>query len=369
MKVVVAPDAFKGSLTAVEAAAALAEGLRAALPDAEVLEVPVADGGEGTVATLVAATGGTLERATVTGPLGEPVEAEWGVLGDGVTAVIEMAQASGLTLVPPERRDPTRTTTRGTGELIRLAVERGCQRVLVGLGGSATCDGGAGMAQALGARLLDARGNELGPGGGALLGLERIVGELPQVSVVAACDVDNPLTGPQGAAAVYGPQKGATPEQVALLERALARFAEVVRRDLRVEVETVPGAGAAGGLGAGLLAFLDASLQPGAALVLEAVGFEERIAGAELVVTGEGRLDAQTLHAKAPHGVLLMAQVAGVRAVAVGGQLDPTAADGLRAAGFTELYEASQGLPLEQAVAEAARLLREVGQRIGEELS
>ena len=326
MKVVVAPDSFKECLSAEAVARAIGRGVRAAAPDAEVVEVPMADGGEGTVRALVAATGGTLHRATVTGPLGEPVEAEFGLLGDRATAVIEMAAASGLPLVPPSRRDPTRTTTRGTGELIGAALDLGASRLIIGIGGSATVDGGAGMAQALGARLLDGSGRDIGPGGGELSRLARldVSGLDPRLANVAcevACDVDNPLLGPNGAARVYAPQKGATPEAVAVLEANLARFADVVERDLGVSVRDVPGAGAAGGLGAGLMAFLGARLRPGVRIVIEATGLRDRLRGADLAIVGEGKLDAQTAHGKVPVGVAEVAAEAGVPVVAIAGSL------------------------------------------------
>lgn len=328
LKVVIAPDSFKECLPAEGVAQAMARGVRAAAPDAECVLVPMADGGEGTVRALIAATGGTLRQAVVTGPLGEPVEAEFGLLGDGNTAVIEMAAASGLPLVPPERRDPTKTTTYGTGELILAALELGVSRLIIGIGGSATVDGGAGMAQALGARLLDAAGKPIGRGGGELARLAAIdVSDmdprLKSLRCTVACDVTNPLVGPRGAAAVYGPQKGATPEMVRLLDANLRRFAEVVRRDLGVDVAEAPGAGAAGGLGAGLMAFLKARLRPGVELVIEAVGLEEKLRGADLVLVGEGMMDEQSAYGKVPVGVARLARSLGVPAVAIVGSLGP----------------------------------------------
>jgi len=370
-RVVVAPNGFKGCLSAAEAARALGEGLAAGLPGWAVDEVPVADGGEGTVAALVAATGGALRTARVTGPLGEPVEASYGLLGgDGPrTAVIEMATASGLPLVPPGARDPLGATTFGTGELLRRAVEvDGCRRLVVGVGGSATTDGGAGAAQALGLRLLDATGRELGRGGAALADLDRVEGRagvLAGVEVVVACDVDNPLCGPEGAAAVYGPQKGATPADVARLDAGLARLAEVVERDLGVAVAARPGAGAAGGLAAGLVAFAGARLERGVALVLEAVGLDERLRGADFVVTGEGTLDLQTRRDKAPIGVLRAAQAAGVPCVAVAGGLGEESY-GLHEDGFAAILGATPGpMTLEEAIAAAPRLLRRTGEELG----
>ncbi len=368
MKIVVAPQALKGSLDAPEVGRAIAAGIAAALPEAEVLIVPVADGGEGTVRTLTAATGGQLIAATVSGPLGDPVRALFGMLGvphgrtDARVAVIEMAAASGLPLVSPERRDPRVTTTFGTGELIRAALDAGCEQILVGIGGSATNDGGAGMAQALGARLLDATGSELPPGGGALARLERVDvstldPRLKRVRVRVACDVSNPLCGPEGASAVYGPQKGASPSMVADLDAALARYAAVLRRDLGVDVADIPGAGAAGGLGAGLLAFADAELVPGARLVLEALNFAAAVRGAELVVTAEGRLDRQTAYGKAVGAVAEAAQQAGARVVALVGSL---AADDqtLAALGIDVAVPLPDGpLTLDESMARAAELV------------
>lgn len=326
MRIVIAPDSYKGSMTAAEVAAAMARGVRRLLPDAELDLVPMADGGEGTVQALVDATGGRLITAAVTGPLGEPVAATFGLLGDGQTAVIEMAQASGLPLVPPERRNPLLTTTYGTGQLICQALDQGARRLIIGIGGSATNDGGVGMAQALGARFLDASGQELPPGGGALAGLDRIDlsgldPRLPSTTITVACDVDNPLTGERGASAVFGPQKGATPEMVQLLDANLAHLAAIIRRDLGKEVEDAPGAGAAGGLGGGLLAFLGAQLRRGVEIVVEAVGLTERCAGASLCLTGEGGTDFQTVRGKTPMGVAQAAKVHGVPVVCISGGL------------------------------------------------
>ena len=275
MRILIAPDSFKGSLSALAAAEAMARGVRTVFPQAEVLAVPIADGGEGTVEALVAATGGTLRRSVVSGPLLEPVVALWGILGDGITAVIEMAAASGLPLVPLDQRDPRFTHTLGTGELIKAALDAGLSKLIIGLGGSASNDGGAGMARALGARFLDAQGRELAHGGSALAHLARIDLQhldprLATVEILVACDVDNPLTGPRGASAIYGPQKGAGPDQVVELDAALDRFQRVASQATGRQVATLAGAGAAGGLGAGLLFFSSARLRPGVEIVLEA---------------------------------------------------------------------------------------------------
>jgi glycerate kinase len=329
VRVLVTPDKFKGTLTAVQAAEAIAGGWVRAVPTAEVEQIPMADGGEGTLDALVSAMGGERHRARVTGPLGDPVDAEYATavaLGESI-AVVEMARASGLGLISESRRDPTRTTTRGTGELILEACRRGTRRVLVCIGGSATNDAGAGMAQAVGIRLLDGSGRDLRPGGAALPDLVRIdmSGLDPAVAAatfVVATDVDNPLVGPQGASAVYGPQKGASPEDVALLDRALGHFAAVVYRDLGVDVRSLPGAGAAGGLGAGLIAFLGARLRPGVEVVMESLRLPQRLEGADVVVTGEGRFDQQSLRGKVPAGVLRVAAEARVKAIVLCGQAD-----------------------------------------------
>ncbi|MCX7642652.1 MAG: glycerate kinase [Armatimonadetes bacterium] len=326
MRLVIAPDSFKGSASAKEVAQAIADGLKVAFSGAEFDLVPMADGGEGTVEALVAATGGKTIAKRVTGPLGELVDAFFGILGDGETAAIEMAAAAGLHLVPPEKRNPLVTTTYGVGELIKAALDSGCKRVIVGIGGSATNDGGAGMAQALGAKLLDENGNEIGFGGGELGKLARIDistldSRLKETEILVACDVTNPLTGPNGASAVYGPQKGATPEMVKLLDENLRHYAEIIRRDLGVEVEHVPGAGAAGGLGAGLMAFCQARLKRGVEIVVQAVGLEERVQKADLVITGEGKIDFQTGFGKVPYGVAQVAKRYNKPVIAIAGQL------------------------------------------------
>ena len=295
------------------------------MPGADVLVLPLADGGPGTVAAIVAAAGGSTRTTNVTGPLGAKVSAEWGLLKDG-TAVIEMAAAAGLLLVDERERDPRIATTYGVGELIRAALDAGCQRMIVGLGGSATNDGGAGMAQALGVRLLDAQGQELPPGGAALARLDRIdvSGMDARVSaceVLGATDVRNPLCGPEGASIVYGPQKGASPEVARELDEALRHYADVIVSDLGIPVAGVPGAGAAGGLGAGLIAFLGATIRPGIDVIAEAVGLAERIRGADLVLTGEGRLDGQTAFGKTVAGVARIAGVEGVPVIVVPGAL------------------------------------------------
>jgi glycerate 2-kinase len=328
MKIILAPDSYKGSLTALEVCQAMAVGIKRLIPGAEIVMVPMADGGEGTVRSLIDTTGGRIITKTVTGPIGDKVESFFGVLGDGRTAVIEMAAASGLPLVPVEKRDPRITTTYGTGELILTALEMGFTKIIVGVGGSATNDGGAGMAQALGYRFLNKEGHQLSLGGITLLELARIDCQnrnplLERVQVEVACDVTNPLTGPSGASLVYGPQKGATPEMSADLDRALHNFALIVERDLGVSVLNLPGSGSAGGLGAGLIAFLNAQLRPGVKIIVEAVGLTEKLKGADLVLTGEGRIDGQTINGKTPIGVARAAKDIGLPVLAVAGGLGP----------------------------------------------
>jgi len=369
VRVLVAPDKFKGTLTAPQAARAIAAGFRRAIPDADIQSVPMADGGEGTLDTLVVALGGERHRRTVSGPLGDPVEAEFAVVDspDGPLGVVEMARASGLSLIAEARRDPKRTSTRGTGDLIAAAAATGVARILVCIGGSATNDAGAGMAQVLGIRLLDEGGGDLPPGGAALRALARIdtsglAGSVRRIHFVVATDVDNPLVGPNGASAVYGPQKGASPEDVAELDEALRHFAAVVHRDLGIDLREVPGAGAAGGLGGGLVAFLGARLRPGVDVVMEAVHVQERLEGIDVAVTGEGRFDEQSLHGKVPAGILRASAEMRVPAVVLCGEAVISPA-GVRVASLVERFgrEAAidhAGQSLEQLAAEVAAELR-----------
>jgi glycerate 2-kinase len=363
VRVVVAPNAFKGSLTASEAAHAMALGVRDVFPEAAVIEVPVADGGDGTVDALLSAHRGTYLTAAVDGPLGDPVQATYGLIERGLTGVVELATASGLTLIPAERRDPRKTSTYGFGQLLQAARISGASKIIAGIGGSATNDGGAGMAQALGYRLLDSAGAELPRGGAALARLERIdpSGFDPawrSVSVMVACDVTNPLTGPEGASAVYGPQKGADEAAVRELDAALAHFAEVIEHDLGKRVADVPGAGAAGGAGAGLLAFLDASLVPGAPLVVTASGFDEKLQGADLVITGEGRVDSQTAYGKAPGEVAKRAQAARIPVLLIAGSKAP-GWEALSDLGVTAVVTLDEeGDNLQQLMGDAGEMLR-----------
>jgi len=331
VKIVVASDSFKGSLSAAQVAAAIAESIRSLHPQWETVQAPVADGGEGTVDAVLTAMPGRRISVTVKSPLLTDVAAEFAVLHDGRTAVIEMAQASGLTLVPESQRNPLLTTTFGTGQLVMRAIEEGCTRIFIGIGGSATVDGGGGMATALGVRLLDAEGKEIPFGGGNLSHLQKIdlSGriDISGVRVTALSDVTNPLLGENGAARVFAPQKGATPEMVELLERNLAHLAQVIKRNIGVDVAEVPGAGAAGGLGAGILAFLNGDIESGIAAIIDLVALREKIRGADLVITGEGKLDQQTARGKAPVGVAEVASELGVPAIAICGSFGEGAAE------------------------------------------
>ncbi|MCE3552789.1 glycerate kinase [Pseudonocardia sp. RS11V-5] len=367
MRIVVAPDKFKGSLTAAEVAARVAAGIAAVDPGATVVQVPVADGGDGTVAAALAA-GYQRVPVRAAGPLGEPVDTAFALHGD--VAVVEMADVSGLRLLLPDRLAPRQAGSAGTGEVVRAALEAGARTVILGIGGSASTDGGAGLVQALGARLLDAAGADLPPGGAALEALDRIdlSGLHPGVRdarFVVACDVDNPLLGPTGAAAVYGPQKGADDADVAHLDTALARWADVVDAAIdRKGLRDVAGAGAAGGVGYAALALLDADLRPGIELVLDLVGFAERLRGADLVITGEGSLDEQTLSGKAPAGVAAAAAAAGVPVVTVSGRVTLTA-EQLRDAGVGRAYALTDLEPdVRRCLAEAGPLLEQLATRL-----
>ena len=369
MRIVIAPQSLKGSLTAAEAGDAIVQGVLVAYPECEVEVVPVADGGEGTVQALVDATGGGIVLQSVTGPLGEPVRAFYGVLGDGSTAVIEMAACAGLPLVPLEQRDPCITTTYGVGELITAALDRGCRHFIIGIGGSATNDGGAGMIQALGGSLLDEHETELARGGSILaklahISLKGVDARLQECVVEVACDVTNPLCGPTGASAVYGPQKGATPEMVAELDAALAHYATIIERDLGCSVKDLPGAGAAGGLGAGLIAFLHATLRPGAEIVLDAVRLEDRIQDADLIITAEGQIDEQTAYGKTIGAVATLAKRYNVPVLAMAGSLGE-GYQGVYGLGVDAIASLVPGpVTLQYAMENAAMLLSDATERV-----
>jgi glycerate kinase len=369
MRILVAPDSFKGSLSAVQAAAAMARGIGTVFLDAEVIQVPIADGGEGTVEALVKATGGRVLHTVVRGPMGEPVQAAWGISGSGTTAYIEMAAASGLLRVPEGKRDPRLASSFGTGELMRAALDAGLRKVVLGIGGSATNDGGAGMARALGVRFLDARGQELPEGGAALTHLARVDlsgldPRLAEASILVACDVDSPLCGPRGASVIYGPQKGAMPLMVKELDEALRHYGNLVAGATGRDMAAQPGAGAAGGLGAGLLFFTSAVLRPGISVVLETVGFEALLRGVDLVFTGEGHTDAQTAMGKAPMGVAEAAQRCGVPVVCLSGGLGQGAED-LLDHGMGALASVPPGpMDLPTCMVEAADLLEAAAVRV-----
>ncbi|BCL80146.1 glycerate kinase [Ktedonobacteria bacterium brp13] len=370
MHILIAPQALKGSLTAAQAGEAIAQGVRAVFPEAQITIVPIADGGEGTVQALVDATHGQIVKYTVTGPLGSPVTAFYGQLAteDRRTAVIEMAACSGLPLVPEGQRDPRITTTRGVGELIRAALDQGCQHFILGIGGSATNDGGAGMAQALGASLLDAAGQELPPGGAALarlakIDISKLDPRLHACSFAIASDVTNPLCGPEGASAIYGPQKGASPAMIIALDAALRNYAERLKHDLGRDVATIAGAGAAGGLGAGMLAFLHAQLRPGAQIVLEAVHFDAQLAHADLLITAEGQIDEQTAYGKSVGAVASAAKQRNIPVIALAGGLSEHYHDVYKLGIAAISVLPSRPMSLVYAMEQAASLTRDSTER------
>ena len=369
MKVVIAPDSYKGCLSALEVAKAMERGVLSVFPSTEVRKIPIADGGEGTVAALVTATNGQLRQTEVTDPLGNKIIAHWGVLGDGRTAVIEMAAASGLPLVPKERRDPRFTTTFGTGELIQAALAEGLPKIIIGIGGSATNDGGTGMARALGVLFLDAAGHEVAAGGGSLaeicqIDTSALDHRLKNTEIVVACDVDNPLCGTRGASAVFGPQKGATPEMVQQLDAGLAKYASCARLATGRDVAEKAGAGAAGGLGAGLMFFTPAQLKPGVEIVLDAVGFSDIVRDADFVITGEGRTDFQTAFGKAPVGVAKVAKTHGVPVFCISGGLGEGADDVLAQGIDAVMSICDRPLSLEECMAAGAQLIEPAAARL-----
>lgn len=326
-KIVIASDSFKGSVTSMEVAEAAETAIRRVFPECEVVKTAVADGGEGTIEVLVGSMDGTIINCTVNGPLMEPVTARYGILGDKETAVIEMASASGLTLISEEQRNPLLTSTFGTGELIKDALQRGCRKFLIGIGGSATNDAGTGMLQALGFKFLDQEGKELSACGQILNKIQsvdrsEVLPEILKSSFTIACDVDNPFTGPNGAAHVYARQKGADDEMITVLEEGMKHFAQVIKEKEGRDINEVPGAGAAGGLGGGFLAFLNAELKPGVEMVLDIINFKNLIKNADLVITGEGKMDRQTGMGKAPGGVLKAAREKDIPVLAIGGYVE-----------------------------------------------
>ncbi len=374
MKIVIAPDSFKESLSALQVATAIEAGMREVWPDATYVKVPMADGGEGTVQALIDALDGRRVAARVTGPLGQAVDAFYGMTGNGDLAVIEMAAASGLEGVPRDLRDPRTATSRGTGELILAALDAGARRFVLGVGGSATNDGGAGMLQALGVRLLDAAGHDIGPGGAALARLDRIDISGLDARVRAAefriaCDVDNPLVGPHGASFVFGPQKGATPAMVGQLDAALAHYADIIRRDIGQDIAQLPGAGAGGGIAAAMVVFLHGRLRPGIEIVTEAVGLDDIVRDADLVVTGEGRIDGQTVNGKTPVGVARVARRHDKPVVAIGGGLAADA-DAVHAHGIDVVVAAvARPCSVAEALAAAGDNLRRAARNLAAALA
>jgi glycerate kinase len=369
MKVVIAPDSYKGSLSAKEVADAIEKGLKRVDSGIEVVKVPMADGGEGTVQSLVDATNGKLEYVKVMDPLMREIDSFYGILGDGTTAVIEMAAASGLPLLKKEERNPLKTTTYGTGQLIKHAIDMGCRNIIIGIGGSATNDGGCGMAMALGVRFLDKAGNEVGIGGGSLgsihtIDMSGLDVRIRDCSIVAACDVDNPLIGVKGASQIFGPQKGADTEMVLELDKNLKHFGELVEKALDVSIINYPGAGAAGGLGGGLLVFLSASLRSGVDIVIDAVRLEEIIEGSDLVITGEGMIDYQTIHGKTPYGVAKAASKHGLPVIAISGGIGK-GVEVLYDHDFTSVFSiVDKPMTLEEAIESCQDLLSSTAERV-----
>jgi glycerate kinase len=365
MKIVVAPDSFKGSLSSTQIAEAVEKGIQKIDPSITVLKVPVADGGEGTVEALVCATQGKIIPVKVTGPSLKKVDAFFGISGDGQTAFVEMAAASGLALLHRSEYNAMKTTSYGTGELILHALDHGCRNIIIGLGGSATNDGGAGLLQALGLRLLDRNQTDLAFGGGSLgdlftFDLGQFDARIKETKFILACDVENPLCGPQGASAIFGPQKGASPAEVLLLDDNLRHFADVIAQELNKQVAEIPGAGAAGGMGAGLMAFLDARIVKGIDLIIEVSGLEASIADADCVITGEGMIDHQTAFGKTPLGIAQLAKKNNIPVIGIAGSLGQDL-DQLYAMGFTSLFAiADRPMTLNESMQDAKMLIEKL---------
>ena len=374
MKIVIAPDSFKGSLTAAEAAEAIETGFRAVYPDAEYVKVPMADGGEGTVQSLVDATSGTIITQLVSGPMGDMVAGFFGILGDRQTAVIEMAAASGIHWVRPKERDVFLASSFGTGQLINAALDRGCDKLIVGLGGSATNDGGIGMMKALGAQFFDQDGVQLAADVRALLqlasiDLQYLDPRLDKTEIVVACDVDNPLCGENGAARVFGPQKGATEEDIAVLDQALTRYGDILSANAGRDIASEPGAGAAGGMGAAFIGLIDAVLKPGIDIVIEIADLANSLVDANLVITGEGRVDNQTIHGKTPMGVAKVAKSCNLPVICITGSVED-GADFTHQLGIDEIYSVTEGdYDLTEVLIEAEHKLTQAAQKIAKSLN
>jgi len=369
MRIVIAPDSFKECLTSTEVAESIAMGILRVAQDAEIHKIPMADGGEGTVEALVAATGGQIHEVNTLDPLMRPIKAKYGVLGNGQIAVIEMAAASGLALVELENRNPLITSTYGTGLMIKHVLEQGYKKIILGIGGSATNDGGAGMAQALGFKLFDAEGKEIGQGGACLASLIGIDGshfdpKLSELQITVACDVSNPLCGPLGASAIFGPQKGANSQMVAQLDASLSHFSEIIKRDLKKDVADILGAGAAGGLGAGLLAFTNATLAPGFQIISDLTNLDELIANCDLAFTAEGKIDYQTQFGKTPIGVARLAQKYNKPLIALAGVVG-SGTDELHGLGITAIFSIANGpISMKESIANASMLLEKKAEQM-----
>ena len=370
MKILIAPDSFKNALSALGVAESIQRGIQKVIPEAEFRLKPMADGGEGTVESVIDATNGKLVNVRVKDPLGRDVDSSFGVSGDGRTAVIEMAAASGIQLISAEERDPWITTTYGTGELVKEALDRNCSTILLGIGGSATNDCGTGLAAALGVKFLDEDGKEVRQGGGALdevrnIDMSNLDPRISETTILVACDVSNPLTGPTGASFVYGPQKGADPEMVKKLDANLSAFAEVIREQLGKNVDNVPGAGAAGGLGAGLIAFLKGRLVEGVPAIAERIGLEDDVIWSDLVITGEGGMDFQTQYGKTPYGVAQIAKKYKKPVIALAVTIGE-GADVLYDMGIDAMYSIlEKPMSLEDAIKQTPELLETAAERIG----
>lgn len=369
MKIVIAPDSFKGSLTAKQVAESIERGIRKVKKNIHIEKVPMADGGEGTVQSLVDATEGRMVYTKVFDPLMRKIEAFYGILGDGSTAIIEMSAASGLPLISKEEKNPLVTTTYGTGQLFMHALNQGCRSFVIGIGGSATNDGGVGMMKALGVRFIDSQGQDIGFGGGELdkihtIDISGLDNRISDCQITVACDVDNPLCGLRGASRVFGPQKGATEEMVEVLDSNLAHYAKAIKSQLGISIIDVPGAGAAGGLGGGLMAFLQAKLKRGIDIVIDATGLEESIKGAALVITGEGSIDYQTQFGKTPYGVAMVAKKYGIPVIAIAGSIGKDAYT-LYEKGFNSIFSImDKPMTLEEAIENSEVLLENTAERI-----
>lgn len=369
MKIVIAPDSFKECLSATKVAAAISEGIQKIVPEAEIISIPVADGGEGTVEALVSATGGKIVYIPSLDPLNRPIQSFYGILGDGKTAVIEMAATSGIELISNDERNPLITTTYGTGLLLKAALDAGYSNIILGIGGSATNDGGAGMAQALGFGLHDKNGNSIGPGGGCLDELHSVTQSevhplLSEATITVACDVQNPLLGPSGATSVYGPQKGATPEMLEELEKNMTHFAEILQQEFEMNFADIPGSGAAGGLAAGLMAFCNAQLGSGFDLVARLTHLEDHIGQASLIFTGEGKIDSQTTFGKTVCGVAKLAKKQQVPVIALAGRIEGDLTE-IYNQGVTSVFGiGNKPMSLEESKANAYQLLMATSEQI-----